>query len=151
MNLKKFRESDFYGKFCELLGKYKFEVAQDQDYLNVLCQGKVKFIDPAWNVMPIGAASKTQPKLVHYNLTRKPWHYTDVRYQDYFWEYAKKTEFYDRIMQHLRSFTAENAQRDAAGEQHLIDMCIREAGNENNYYRTFGDSAKIADTFAARK
>lgn len=140
MNLKQFRDDDFYGKFYALLKKYKFEVAQDQDYLNVLCKGRVAFIDPEWNTMPLGETVKdeTRPKIVHYNLTRKPWHYSDVRYQDYFWEYARKTEFYDRIMKMRESFTEEMAACDTAGENKLIALALKEASSDKNYFRLFG-------------
>ena len=53
MNLKEMRKFDFENKFIELLGKYKFRVAQDQDYLNVLTKDRVKYVDNSWNVQPI--------------------------------------------------------------------------------------------------
>ena len=37
----------------ELLEKIKFAVAQDQDYLNRLCKGRVKIISNVWDKMPI--------------------------------------------------------------------------------------------------
>lgn len=139
MNLKKFREDDFYGRFYALLQKYKFEVAQDQDYLNVLCRGRVAFIPPEWNTMPLGTAVKDEvrPKIVHYNLTRKPWHYSDVRYQDYFWEYAAQTEFHDRILKVRDSFTKEMAELDDQGEAKLIALALKEAESDRNYFRLF--------------
>ena len=53
MNLKELREYKFQEKFLYLLEKIKFEVAQDQDYLNRLCKGRVKILDKAWNTMPV--------------------------------------------------------------------------------------------------
>ena len=53
MNLKKFREEDFFGRFNHLLKKYKFKVAQDQDYLNVLCKNRVLYLGGEWNDMPV--------------------------------------------------------------------------------------------------
>ena len=53
MNLKKLREIDFENKFIQLLTSVKFDVAQDQDYLNAICKGHVKFIDETWNSMPL--------------------------------------------------------------------------------------------------
>ena len=64
MNLNEFRKSDFYGKFCKLLKAYKFSVAQDQDYLNVICKDKVRFLGKEWNKMPIGGEGE-RPKLIH--------------------------------------------------------------------------------------
>ena len=94
MNLKEFRKSNFYGKFCGLLKPYKFCVAQDQDYLNVLCKDKIVFVGNESNKMPIGGASAT-PKLIHYNLTMKPWHYEDILFKEHFWHYAKRSEYYE--------------------------------------------------------
>ena len=112
MNLKKFRDEDFYSKFNSLLGKYKFSVAQDQDYLNVLCQNSVYYISRLWNKMPVPSNTVAIPKLIHYNLTRKPWHYSDVLYREYFWKYAQKTSFCDEIFSILDNFTEEQKLAD---------------------------------------
>lgn len=138
MNLQKFREEGFYEKFNDLLHRYKFSVAQDQDYLNVLCGGRVTYLPSEWNKMPIPSRRAQPPKLIHYNLTRKPWHYADVLYREYFWEYALKTEFFDEIMEVRDGFTAEHAQRDAACERRLVALAAEEAQNPANYIRTYG-------------
>ena len=52
MNLDELRKFNFQEKFLYLLGTTKFSVAQDQDYLNRICKGRVKYIDNAWDVMP---------------------------------------------------------------------------------------------------
>jgi len=137
MNLKAFRDSDFYGEFCALLKKYKFCVAQDQDYLNVLCAGRVKYVGLEWNKMPIGGEKALTPKLIHYNLTLKPWHYEDVLYKEFFWDTAKKTEYYDRILADLSAYTEEKKLRDKACEKGLLDLCVKEAHDENNYYKKY--------------
>ena len=49
MNLKELREFKFKEKFLYSLSKTTFSVAQDQDYLNRICKGRVKFIDSSWN------------------------------------------------------------------------------------------------------
>ena len=99
MNLDEFRKFNFQEKFLYLLETIKFTVAQDQDYLNRLCKGKVKIIDKGWDRMPI--ASDDYPieniKIVHFNLADKPWHYDNIKYQEYFWKYAQKTEYYNYI------------------------------------------------------
>ena len=136
MNLKKFRESNFYGGFCDLLKAYKFTVAQDQDYLNVLCAGQVAYFDKEWNKMPIGGVGIT-PKLIHYNLTMKPWHYETTLYKEYFWLYAKQTEDYDVILKALDSYTDAQKQRDVECEKGLIALCVKEAEREDNYYKKY--------------
>ncbi len=139
MNLKKFREIGFYEKFATLLGQYAFVVAQDQDYLNVLCKNQVKYIPSEWNAMPTGNhKAATPPKLIHYNLTAKPWHYDNILYQEVFWEYAKQTAYYDDLLAELHGYTDEDKANDKACEEGLIALAISEESNENNYIRKYG-------------
>lgn len=135
MNLKAFREYGFYQKFCALLKEYKFTVAQDQDYLNVICKDKVEYLGEEWNRMPLGMVDKGEraPKLIHYNLTMKPWHYRGVTYEEYFWAYAKKTAFYENILNALNAYTQAQKDGDKASEKALIEKCVKEANDENNY------------------
>ena len=136
MNLAQFRKSDFYGKFCSLLKEYKFSVAQDQDYLNVLCKDKVHFIGMEWNRMPIGGADGETPKLIHYNLTLKPWHYENILFKEYFWTYARRSAFYERILSDLHGYTKEQKDKDANAEKGLIELAVKEAEREDNYLKT---------------
>ena len=53
MNLKELRDYKFEEKFIYMLEKIKFEVAQDQDYLNRLCKGRVTLVDRQWDCMPL--------------------------------------------------------------------------------------------------
>jgi lipopolysaccharide biosynthesis glycosyltransferase len=109
MNLKKLREIDFENKFIDLLSNIKFNVAQDQDYLNVICKGHVAFIDETWNQMPLPVEIErpAKPKLIHYNLSFKPWRLDDVLYEEVFWNYARKTSFIYDILETKRSYTKE--------------------------------------------
>ena len=138
MNLKKFREMDFYEKFCAVLRSYDFVVAPDQDCLNLICKDNVYYYEEAWNQMPIGGADNAKPKLIHYNLSLKPWHYDGVLYEEYFWEYAKKTPFYDIIVAKKAGFTLEEAKRDEEGGKKLVALAKAEADNPNNYIRSCG-------------
>ncbi|MEG1582152.1 MAG: glycosyltransferase [Clostridia bacterium] len=100
MNLKMLRQIDFEKIFIELLSKVTFSVAQDQDYLNAICKGNVKLINEIWNKMPIPNSKIDEKtlKLIHYNLSYKPWHVDNVLYENYFWDYAKQTEYYKDIL-----------------------------------------------------
>ena len=99
MNLHELRRFKFQEKFVYLLDKIKFAVAQDQDYLNRLCKGRVKLLDRTWDRMPIPDPKiKTEDvKLVHYNLAFKPWHFEDILYKEFFWMYAQETEYFEDI------------------------------------------------------
>lgn len=138
MNLKKFREENFYEKFYSVLSSYDFIVAPDQDCLNLLCKGKVKYFSSDWNKMPSGGASENKPKIVHYNLAQKPWHYSGIPFEEYFWQYAEKTAFFDRILKKKAEFTPEMARRDEEGGAKLIALAQSEADNEHNYIRSVG-------------
>lgn len=135
MNLAQFRKENFYDSFCALLKEYKFAVAQDQDYLNVICKDKVAYIGEEWNKMPIGGENQDKPKLIHYNLTMKPWHYEDILYKEYFWDYARKNAFYTSILSDLQGYSQEKKQKDADSEVALRKLCIEEAEKEDNFLK----------------
>lgn len=128
MNLDELRKFKFQEKFLYLLGTVKFSVAQDQDYLNRVCKGRVKLVSHDWNVMPY-VNHETKPadiKLIHYNFAYKPWHFEDIRYSEYFWKYAKKTEFYDEIVKMKDSYTEEQKAQDKEAEKALGDLASKE-------------------------
>jgi len=127
MNLEELRKYKFQEKFLYLLGKVKFEVAQDQDYLNRLCKGRVKLLDASWNKMPVMGKDEKKVKIIHYNLGAKPWYFDDVPYQEYFWEYALKTEFYDKIKEFRKNYTEEDKERDDANSSKLIELAKKES------------------------
>ena len=123
MNLKALREYKFQDKFLYMLGKIKFEVAQDQDYMNRLCKGRVKLLGFEWNRMP----AMGELKLIHYNLGCKPWYFDNVLYQEYFWKYAKETEFYDEIKEMGKDYTEADKEKDDANSSKLIELAKKEA------------------------
>ena len=121
MNLKELREFRFKEKFMYLLSTTKFSVAQDQDYLNRLCKGKVVLIPKTWNKMPVSGdcIERSKLNLVHYNLAFKPWKFDNTLYQEYFWKYAKKTDFYDEILNIKSNYTDADRQKDSEGDKKL--------------------------------
>jgi len=127
MNLEELRKYEFQEKFLYLLGKVRFEVAQDQDYLNRLCKGRVKLLDASWNKMPVMGKDDKEIKIIHYNLGAKPWYFDDVPYQEHFWKYASKTEFYDKIKEYRANYTEEEKERDDANSSKLIELAKKEA------------------------
>lgn len=136
INLKKFRTENFYEKFCSLLAEYKFTVAQDQDYLNVICKNKVKYLPYSWNTMPVGGKNKNLPYIVHYNLTLKPWHYADIPYAEQFWNYAKSSDYYDYIQNAFKTHTLSDKKKDEETEKKLIELARFEIDREDNFIKT---------------
>lgn len=129
MNLKEMRKFEFQEKFIYSLDRITFAVAQDQDYLNRLCKGRVKLIDRIWNRMPIAdPAIKTEDvKLVHYNLVFKPWHFEDILYKEFFWEYAKKTAYIDTIQSIRENYSEEDRQKDNESHDRLVKLAEKES------------------------
>lgn len=127
MNLEELRKYKFEEKFLYLLEKIKFEVAQDQDYFNRLCKGRVKILDSAWNTMPVVGKTDNDIKIIHYNLGAKPWLFDNILYQEYFWKYAQETEFYEKIKEFRQNYTEEDKERDDANSSKLIELAIKES------------------------
>ena len=128
MNLDELRKFKFEEKFLYLLGTVKFSVAQDQDYLNRLCKGRVKLVSHDWDVMPY-VNDETKPediKLIHYNFAYKPWHFEEVTYNEYFWKYAEQTDFYDEIIKIRDSYTEEEKFKDREAEKQLVELATKE-------------------------
>ena len=135
MNLKELRKYKFKEKFIYLLEKVRYEVAQDQDYLNRLCKGRVKIIDYAWNRMPIMGNRDGEINIIHYNLGSKPWYFDDILYQEYFWKYAEKTEFYNEIKEIGAKYTEADKERDDVSSAKLIELAQKETecvGDDRN-------------------
>ena len=132
--MKKYREEDILNKFLHLLTTYNFETAApDQDYLNVLCKDKVKYLEKGWDRMSVDEDYDGELYIIHYNNFRKPWYYNDVPYQKYFWDYACKSNYYDEIMKIKNSFTEEMAQKHILGAEKLVEQTIRIVNSDNNF------------------
>lgn len=129
MNLEAMREFKFEEKFIYMLSIVKYEVAQDQDYLNRMCKGRVKILPYEWNRMPIEKENTDNEniKLVHYNLAFKPWHFENILFQEYFWKYAGETEYLDEIEIIKKNFTEEDRIKGEVSNQKLIELAAKQA------------------------
>lgn len=114
LNAKAMREASLGKRFLELLAKWHFDsIAPDQDYLNAMCFGKIKFLDNSWDVMPQDTEhSYDAPQLIHYNLFAKPWCYANVPYEEYFWDYARKSNFYEELLAYRDGYSNEQKASD---------------------------------------
>ena len=135
MNCKAFREENLLQKFIQLLNTYTFVVAQDQDYLNIICKDQVLWLDAAWNTEVFGElpCKEEEIQILHYNMASKPWHYEGFRLSEHFWKYAQMTSFYEQIRQELADYTEEDKAKDRYSGEHLLELALREIQNENNY------------------
>lgn len=146
MNLKKMREKKLGTNFLELLNKYHFDcVAPDQDYINAMCNGQIVFLNEEWDAMPNDNKEKlTNPRLIHYNLFAKPWCYDNIQYEEYFWEYAKKTEFYDEIIEFKNNYSEEQKLSDEKCLKNLVEKAGKLPDtNEITFKKVLDSGGKI--------
>ncbi len=130
MNLAEFRRQRVDEQFFRLLSERKFPVTQDQDYLNVICRDKSVILGYEWNKTPYAEDSDFDPKLTHFKLQWKPWHYDNVTYSERFWAYAEKTEFYEDICAMRDSYTDADRARDALAHRRLCLLAEQETAAE---------------------
>lgn len=122
MNLKKMRETSLESRFVDLIGRRKFSVTQDQDYLNVLCHGDAVILPLDWNKTACPGEEEPLPKLAHYKINWKPWHYEGVRFEKPFWETARRTDYYGDIRETLRLYTEADKAEDARQYKALVAL-----------------------------
>ncbi len=90
----------------------------DQDVLNLYCEGKVKYLDMKWNLLAdcdhtriskvISFApnsiqneyfeARKCPYIIHYAGFMKPWHRPTEDYAERFWSAIRKTPFYEKAL-----------------------------------------------------
>ena len=120
MDLKKMRKLHYITKMTDLIKEDADLVAPDQDYLNVILKGKIKHLGREWNCQPEG--EKTEgAKLLHFNLSKKPWYHDDVNCGDKFWQAARGTGFYGDLMREKEKYTPEMAEMSAEQIKALIE------------------------------
>jgi lipopolysaccharide biosynthesis glycosyltransferase len=126
-NLDEMREKLDTSEIMKFAASRRFEY-MDQDVLNYFSQGKVKYLDSAWNVLydwnhwrianVISRAphkmyweymqSRKKPKIIHYGGSRKPWHYPEEDFGEFFWQIAKNSAYFgiiiSRMIQHRIDF-----------------------------------------------
>ena len=92
-------------------------IYNDQDVLNVACEGRVTYLDASWNVMhdcggrvknvfsfaPADMfsdynTSRSNPRIVHYAGFEKPWKFPTCDFAALYWKYARQTPFYEVLM-----------------------------------------------------
>lgn len=139
ISLDKFRHYGIERQFTHLISTYGFDVVDpDQAYLNYLCYGKTRLLPNGWNKAPSPAPCEGDKCIVHYNLYKKPWQYDDVADGEYFWEYAKSSPFYDRILETKNAFgDLERAKKDAAASE-IVKHALKVADSDVTFAKTVG-------------
>ena len=140
INCHRWRNKMVAERFVELLGKYKFRVVQDEDYLNVICRNNVKWVNLGWNKTSYKNDSFDDKDLniIHWKMNWRPWKEKNVLYEEHFWKYAKMTDFYDKLIQMRDSRTDADRAKDQAMFENLSKMAEDESNDPNNFAHTIG-------------
>ena len=153
INCRRWRNKLIAERFVDLLNRYKFRVVQDEDYLNVLCKDNIKWLSLGWNKTSYKneAFDDKDLKIIHWKINWRPWKYKDVLYEEYFWKYAKMTDFYDKLIQMRDSRTEEDFKKDELLMENLSKMAQEDADDPNNYFRTGGKKGLMNNIFSTIK
>ena len=139
LNLEEFRKTYTVEEMLNLAASRDWQLL-DQDVLNVLADGKVKFVDMAWNVMydwryirqsqivsmapkylsDEYAVAHANPKIIHYAGPDKPWLDPMSDYADLFWKYAKDSLYYEEILHCMMDNVAYLSKRKKLGPKGLV-------------------------------
>lgn len=140
MNLKEFRRHKVQEKFLHMLTTYNFDcLAPDQEYLNVICHGKVKRLPTGWNKHSFPEPPEGELKLCHYALANKPWHYADTINGEHFWHYAKSSEFYDDILAEFNNYSDADRQRDYQSFMNIVAGIERLKSSDRTFKKLWFD------------
>ena len=145
MNLKELRECDLEGHFLNLLNTYHFDsIAPDQDYLNAMCNGRIYYLDEAWDAMPNEAKPPLKnTSLIHYNLFSKPWCYDDIQYEEEFWKYAADSGYLDEIKAYKTAYTEDKKKADSNCLELLVRRGSEIPNNEVTFKKQYEKGVKI--------
>lgn len=121
-NEKKMRERHTLKEWLDLASVPR--MYNDQDVLNLECEGEVKYIDMKWGmivdhdhsrvkdvisyapdaIQKEYALAHANPMIIHYAGFKKPWYDPTEDYAQEFWKYARKTVYYEELLQHITKF-----------------------------------------------
>ncbi|RJW37276.1 DUF4422 domain-containing protein [Clostridiales bacterium TF09-2AC] len=126
MNLSEFRKNKMTDIMVKKATEKKYRIA-DQDVLNLCCEGKVLYVNPAWDIMVDNNHKREEifsysprryykeyleavkePKIIHFCGYPKPWNIPESDMAEYFWKYAKETPFYEIIIDRLIKNSVES-------------------------------------------
>lgn len=141
LNLQEMRKRTSCKELVEKTLEQKWNMV-DQDVLNIICQGKVKFLNQKWNVLmnwtygtqsrmnvikhvPVSLweeyqEARKEPFIIHYAGAWKPWNTPNCDYAEEFWRYARKTSFYEVILYENMSQMKECSSSDGAEGKRVI-------------------------------
>lgn len=149
INCRLWREENVLDQFVNLVHFYDFTIAQDQDYLNVICKDRVRRLPKRWNMEAItpwkGGLKKIS--IMHYAFVSKPWNDITCPFAEAFWRIASKSPFYADVKQVFAKTTDADLERDRAVVANVIIGCEKEISRPDNYLkrcRSLSQENKVA-------
>jgi len=118
INVKKLACEYSFAQLLQIAVSRKWPTV-DQDVLNHLFEGKTKILNMSWNVMfdymdrmrmtrKLSTKyyieyieARKHPHIIHYAGSPKPWQDPDADFGEYFWEYARQSDFYEQILSQM--------------------------------------------------
>lgn len=119
LNTRALRKLHTVSEWMDIVTRANY-IYDDQDILNTECQDRVVFLPFEWNVMhdcggridsvfkfapneiyDAYMASRVNPKIIHYAGWEKPWVNPECDYAPEYWQYARKTPFYEMLIAKL--------------------------------------------------
>lgn len=119
-HVKKMIEKISVQKLFEMsdIGDYKYS---DQDILNIVCEGKITYLDMRWNVltdnnnyrwqhviksapnyiMDAYEIARKNPYIIHYAGASKPWKNPQDDFAKEFWKVARSTPYYEELLYNM--------------------------------------------------
>lgn len=156
LNCEKFLSERIASSCFDLLKENRKLNFPDQDILNIVCSGKVLYLDYRWNFQwhhmwgdDIGIPlcdeyrdvyfeAAEDPYIVHYTTGNKPWCDPHKRFSERFWETAKQTDFFYDILNANLGSNKRNAVKCASAKISVILPVY----NMEKYLKTAVDSVR---------
>lgn len=126
-NVPEMRKKTSVVELLEIADKDLYRYS-DQDILNVLCEGRVTYLDLRWNHIfdhcgervsnvvvwdPVSLyeeymAAKKNPYIIHYAGFCKPWDEPTEEFGEVFWDYARRTPYYEILLYRMSKHIADD-------------------------------------------
>ena len=115
INIQQWQKEHIVERCFELIKKIPRQNLEfpDQDILNVVCQDRVCYLGAEWNYAwhmlygvqefvelckPVTERVGENFRILHFASGLKPWNMPEIPHARYFWEYARRSPFYEEIL-----------------------------------------------------